>query len=57
MTSLDLEKITENLKLRLSEYRFKHTLSVRETALNFTKSLQGNGLQDLTAEKADVVIP
>ncbi|MBU6197833.1 MAG: bis(5'-nucleosyl)-tetraphosphatase (symmetrical) YqeK [Cyanobacteria bacterium REEB446] len=52
MTSLDLEKITESLRLRLSEYRFKHTLSVRETALNFTKSLQEQGPQDLTAEKA-----
>ena len=52
MTSPDLDKLTENLKLRLSEYRFKHTLSVRETSMNFAKTLQENGFQDLAIEKA-----
>jgi len=50
--TLDIEKLTEELKNRLSEHRFRHTLSAKETALKIAKILQENGIHSLANEKA-----
>jgi len=49
---LNIDTLIKNLEKRLSEHRFKHTLSVRDTALEIAKSLEEAGLHLLHSEKA-----
>ena len=48
---MDINNLEAKLKSHLSEKRFKHVLSVRDTALRYAQSLKDHGLDFLEKEK------